>query len=116
MYLGLTSGVMVNIHYCMGEIAEVNYGHPDDENCNSCGMKEVDGCCHTDHKFIKSDVDHLTAKNTAELNPWIAELPLLYLNDVIFSYTSPDLKDTQYLSPPDQRNNDVCMYNCVFRI
>jgi hypothetical protein len=116
MYMGLTSGVMVNIHYCMGQVAGVNYGHPEDEDCGKCGMEKQDGCCHTDQQFVKADGDHLSVNSTATPTFPVEELPLLYLNDVGVDHTSPDPEDSHYQSPPDHRNNDVCLYNCVFRI
>lgn len=117
MYLGLTSGVMVNIHYCMGEIAGVNYGHPEGDGCSTCGMVKQDGCCHTDHKFVKADDDHLYAKNIAAPGSTsTTEHPSLYLSEVIFSYRPPDLKNSQYHSPPDPRSSDFRLHNCVFRI
>ena len=63
VYLGITSGVMVNVHYCMGRIAEVNYGHDDADKCGKCGMDQKNGCCTTEHKFVKSADEHLFGKS-----------------------------------------------------
>lgn len=100
----------------MGKVAAVNYGHAEDKDCSTCGMEKQDGCCHTDHKFVKADDDHLTAKNVAAPDASLAQLPLLYFNEAIFAYRAPDPEDFQYESPPDRRSNDVCTYNRVFRI
>ncbi|MGL6269560.1 MAG: HYC_CC_PP family protein, partial [Chitinophagaceae bacterium] len=44
VYLAISSGVVLNIHYCMGEIAEVAFGQHKSDKCGQCGM-ENDGCC-----------------------------------------------------------------------
>jgi len=61
VYLAISSGVVVNIHYCMGEIAEVALGHKSSDKCGKCGM-ENEGCCHDDVKVVKiQDSQSLTS-------------------------------------------------------
>ena len=56
MYLGITSGLVLQIHYCMGkevgssvQFAEVNL-----HTCSVCGMQNTKNkCCHDELKFIK---------------------------------------------------------------
>ncbi|MGB8190578.1 MAG: hypothetical protein WCF67_01605, partial [Chitinophagaceae bacterium] len=58
-YLSLASGVMVNVHYCMGELASVDYGHKEEDKCGRCGMPDDNNaCCHTDSKLVKLQDDH----------------------------------------------------------
>jgi hypothetical protein len=47
LYLGLTTGVVKNLHFCMGELSKVDYGYDKHDACEKCGMTEKDGCCHT---------------------------------------------------------------------
>jgi len=53
LYLAITSGVLINVHYCMGEVAAVDYGHDSSSTCENCGMKSKAGCCSTETAFIK---------------------------------------------------------------
>jgi len=117
LYVITTSGVVVNIHYCMGAIASVGYGvHMHDEACDNCGMTDKEGCCHTEYKVVKVEDDHQLS---------YAALPLLQ-TDAAPLEELPQLKTApsyllpttalQYHSPPDQRANAVFLHNCVFRI
>lgn len=115
-YLGITSGVMVNIHYCMGRIAEVNYGHDKQDKCSNCGMEQKDGCCKTEHKFIKSTTDQLLAKTITQPAPAVAEIPVNNPYSVAAPLAEEHFTYLKYHSPPDKRLNDLRVYNSVFRI
>jgi hypothetical protein len=58
LYLAITSGVLINVHYCMGEVAAVEYGHPTTSTCGECGMEEKEGCCSTETAFVKVSEQH----------------------------------------------------------
>ncbi|HET9278950.1 MAG TPA: hypothetical protein VFN95_12220, partial [Flavitalea sp.] len=47
LYLGLTTGVVKNLHYCMGQLSNVDFGYDKHDACNKCGMTEKEGCCNT---------------------------------------------------------------------
>ncbi|MBC7850142.1 MAG: hypothetical protein H7Y31_10425 [Chitinophagaceae bacterium] len=115
LYMTIACGVMVNVHYCMGSLSSVEYGHGEEETCGKCGMKEKKGCCETEYKFVKLDGDHQLAKISIDFFQAPALLPSL-LTD--FSATPGLLSylSLQYHSPPDPRVNEVYLHNCVFRI
>jgi hypothetical protein len=58
IYLAITSGILVNVHYCMGEVATVDYGHTSASACAECGMEEKEGCCSTKTAFVKVSEQH----------------------------------------------------------
>jgi hypothetical protein len=107
---------MVNIHYCMGNLSSVEYGLGDTETCGTCGMKEKKGCCHTEYKFLKLKDEHQLAKALVEFG----QAPQLVLHHSDFGIHAAIDKNTllelRYHSPPDQRENQVYLQNCVFRI
>ena len=52
LYIGLSSGITLTIHHCMGKLVEV--GIWQDETCNTCGAKHAHkSCCSTETQFIK---------------------------------------------------------------
>ena len=61
----VSSGIAMEIHYCMGKKAGVDFYKLTDDKCGRCGMKEQNkkGCCHDDHKFYKLDDSHQKAIN-----------------------------------------------------
>ena len=66
MYMTVTSGVVINVHYCMGEVATVELGHNSQDSCGQCGM-DNSGCCHDEVQVVKMCADHLSAKVNLEL-------------------------------------------------
>jgi hypothetical protein len=57
IYIATTSGIVINTHYCMGEIADIALGASNDAKCGTCGM-ENEGCCHDDLQVIKLTENH----------------------------------------------------------
>lgn len=115
LYVSIASGVMVNIHYCMGDLASVEYGMEGKETCGKCGMKERKGCCETEYKFIKLEDAHQLVNTTIEFSQLPAELEEYIVSHDIFLKEQSHLS-LNYHSPPDPRVNDVYLHNCVFRI
>lgn len=115
-YLGIASGVVVNIHYCMGQVASIQYGHDKHDECGKCGMKEKKGCCHTESKIIKLQDAHQLAKVNFNL-PETAVESFSQIASLIFTIPSQEkYLSLSYHSPPDKRDNAVYLHNCVFRI
>lgn len=77
IYLVIASGMVMNIHYCMGNITSVTFNHErdnDDGNCNKCGMDKTENhCCTNDTQFVKIiDAQQITQQaidfNSVHLN------------------------------------------------
>jgi hypothetical protein len=65
LYIGTSTGAVVHLHYCMGELADWGLGYNQTKVCGECGMDEKDatGCCKDEHTYIKSDDDQKKAEN-----------------------------------------------------
>lgn len=119
LYITVTSGVAVNIHYCMGAIASVEYGYDDHDACGKCGMKESllkKGCCHSEVKLVKvQDAHQLVKANAQQLSA-----PVVMLPESRMPVYSPVLSrmDLSYAShaPPDAATPAAYLLHCVFRI
>ena len=119
LYITVTSGVSVNLHYCMGQIASVDYGHEDHDVCGKCGMKESiekKGCCHTEHKLVKVDDAHQLIKANVQLleMPAVSAVP-----SIVSHYQLPRQEEhIAYAShaPPDTPDQPAYLLHCVFRI
>ena len=116
LYVTITSGVIVNIHNCMGMVRSISFGHEKDDACSTCGMKEKKGCCNTEHKFIKVQDVHKM--------PVASALPDLSPTEVHSSfpiYSSRPIPVTLDLAiysngPPDIPSSEIYLLNRVFRI
>lgn len=117
LYVTLTSGVIVNIHYCMGRIASVEYGYDDHDICGKCGMSgNREGCCHTEYNLVKVDDEH----QVIPVDIPSFEMPVSILPDEIVwidpAPAKPVTTSFTYEDPPDPYLNSVYLCNCVFRI
>jgi hypothetical protein len=116
-YLAIASGVPVNMHYCMGKLASVDYGHTEEGNCGKCGMPDSgSACCHTESAFIKLQDDHqLSSAHFSFKQPQApAVLTPVYEVPQVKAYAS--IPGRSIHAPPDDASPAVYLYNCVFRI
>lgn len=116
LYITLTSGVAVNVHYCMGRMAGVTYGIEGDHQCDKCGMQAKKGCCETEHKLVKADDDHTASQIFSAKFPVFAAIPTAFP-----LYSAPSIITRQhfiprYHAPPGIQGTDLCVLNSVFRI
>jgi hypothetical protein len=68
LYITTSTGATLNMHYCMGELADWDLGHNTSKNCESCGMEKGNendnGCCKDEKKLIKNDTDQKFTKSS----------------------------------------------------
>lgn len=116
MYLGITSGVMLNIHYCMGEKDSMGYGIDESDHCGKCGMNDKNSCCHSEYKLLKVQDAHVfSAAVRHDAAPALATEPKPF-TFADLTYHSRVTDTCQYHSPPDPRVNQLRFYQRVFRI
>lgn len=113
IYITLTSGVALNVHYCMGELSGVAIGQKDNNSCSNCGMDNK-GCCHDDVKVVKLTDNH----QLPILQDDLQKLSITPPEPVVVHFPGLSLKDLYTLqkdhSPPLQHSLNI-LY-CVFRI
>ena len=116
IYITLTSGIVVNIHYCMGRVAGVTYGAEAGHRCDKCGMEQKKGCCGTEHKLVKADSDHIYAKSITAPLTFEAQVPKTFSENNLSYTLLKEHNSSRYHSPPDSRSNKLTIYNSVFRV
>ncbi|MEP6676448.1 MAG: hypothetical protein ABJA78_14905 [Ferruginibacter sp.] len=117
IYLAASSGIVMEIHHCMGKISGVDFFATAAENkCGKCGMKEKKGCCQDEFKIYKLQDTHKNVTNNIEFNAAaVLALPSYGNQDVTFSLQKISLA-LQNHSPPDLSGPSLRVRNCVFRI
>ena len=115
VYLFIASGVVVSVHYCMGEVAGVAIGHSDADTCGSCGM-DNSGCCHDDvsvvkiqdsHAMVNAQVDFVKAETLIQqYAPAVNEAATVFVAS----------NERPYLRPPPKSIPSIHIQHCVFRI
>ena len=58
-YFAVTSGVVINSHYCMKRLVSVHLFDTSTDVCGRCGMEthESNGCCRNEFKVVKLEQD-----------------------------------------------------------
>ncbi len=115
LYLGLTTGLAVDIHYCMGKIAGVELEYASKaQKCNSC--KTQMPCCGDKYQLVKVNDEHQQVAVDFKI-----ELPQVLLNtfsNLIAQLSLPVVGalNTSFIPPPLLLCPDLITQNCVFRI
>ncbi|MBL7698170.1 MAG: hypothetical protein JNK79_08430 [Chitinophagaceae bacterium] len=116
VYITLTSGVAVNVHYCMGKITGKTYGVEADHQCDRCGMEKKSGCCETEHRLVKADDDHIYTPSVAAKAPVIVAITTAYPAFFTPVAVTPPHATPRYHAPPGIQTDDLCVLHSVFRI
>ena len=54
VYMAVSSGIAMELHYCMGDMAGMEFYASANDTCGKCGMTQKNtGCCHDEFKFYK---------------------------------------------------------------
>lgn len=113
IYTTASSGTVLSLHYCMGDLAGVSVGEKISSQCGKCGMKDKD-CCHDEPVVIKIEnaaaqqPDKVSLDFTAPLPPQpqkaIVPVEAKKLAPFVERFIVPEGR------PP------VYLMHCVFRI
>lgn len=110
LYITVSSGVAMSIHYCMGKVASVSLMHTD----HGCGMKK--DCCKNEFKIVKLNDSHKLFSNEVKIfAPELISNKAKANSDswFIVNTTRPDLNNH---SPPRFSGVSLNILYSVFRI
>ena len=117
LYLVVSSGIALELHYFMGEKAGMELYGSESDTCGKCGMTDKDnGCCHDEFKFYKISDSHKTVSNDIDLT---ASSFAVIIDYNIYNWQMPDntaIAAVNNNSPPDDIGPSARIMNCVFRI
>jgi hypothetical protein len=117
VYMVVSSGIAMEIHYCMGKKAGVDFFGAKDDKCGKCGMIEKKGgCCSDEHKFVKLEESHKNVYNTIDFTT--SEVALVTVHHLYKWQISNTVAASVVSnhSPPAYIGPGTCIMNCVFRI
>ena len=113
----VSSGIAMEIHYCMGKQAGVEFYGTGNDTCGKCGMKDTKtGCCHDEHKFVKLADSHKNVYNDISFEAGSKAIQTEYplynwqlANPVIIAAVNNH-------APPNNTGPSATVMNCVFRL
>jgi hypothetical protein len=121
LYISTSTGAIVHLHYCMGQLADSGLGHHKSKTCDQCGMEKSgnkkNDCCKDQSKYFKSHTDQEATVSAFQIMHVVAvALPVSF-----FEMTSVDIStipEENPISHAPPKGNGVAVYirNCVFRI
>ncbi|MBA3674196.1 MAG: hypothetical protein H0W75_04435 [Chitinophagaceae bacterium] len=115
VYLGVSSGVAMTIHYCMGKVSSVELLTHNDK-CSKCGMKSGSGCCKDEFKIVKLTDSHKLIINDINISAPVAIInnsKSIFDSNVFLTQITSDFNNH---SPPLSQGISLCILNSVFRI
>lgn len=115
IYLVVSSGIAVSIHYCMGKVSSIDLVH-NDEKCGKCGMEKNTGCCKNEFKIVKLSDSHKLLSNEVRI---FSPVTVLDNFNSIFEnnlYSSAVTSEYNNHSPPGSPGVPLTILHCVFRI
>jgi hypothetical protein len=116
LYLAVASGVEMNIHYCMGKIASVEYGASEKGLCGKCGMQSKKGCCEDETRFLRLQDSHQLSQLS-----WAFQLPVT-ITSPLYSFVASSGARQEVLihehanGPPLNTATPIYLLNCNYRI
>jgi hypothetical protein len=117
LYLAVSSGVVMEVHYCMGTIAGVEFYGSHDDTCGKCGMTEKkDGCCSDEFKIYKLEDAHKNVTNAISFSAGETAIITAYTQYEWVQPAKTAPVPTAVHSPPDIRIISLNIVNCIFRI
>ncbi len=117
LYLAVSSGIAMEIHYCMGKKAGVEFYGSTSDKCGKCGMTDTDnGCCHDEFKFYKIRDSHYSASNDLQLTQGDLIIAHAYSQYQWQMPVADGLAAINDHAPPDHTGPSACIKNCIFRL
>ncbi|MBK7290033.1 MAG: hypothetical protein KBF82_00355 [Chitinophagaceae bacterium] len=118
-YLAVTSGFVINHHYCMDRLASTQLFSSSEKVCGKCGMHtdDSDGCCRDEIKVVKLVQDQNKIPVVTYEFPSIDQLVIEPSEFIAALFQNTDLLGHSYNhSPPLLSAQDTYLQINVFRI
>ncbi|MBY0480237.1 MAG: hypothetical protein K2Q21_02690 [Chitinophagaceae bacterium] len=121
LYLGLSTGATVHMHFCMGKLVGSDLWHSEQSGvCGKCGMEKTNSknkCCKDEHKVVKIVQDQKVADaayHAVQLIP--VEILLNHFSIPQIFVSSSIEENPNSNAPPLDYQVPIYIRNCVFRI
>ena len=117
LYITASGGVVLNVHYCMGNISSVDVDNFKSEKCDKCGMENSSsGCCHSELKVVKVDYSHKASTVAYNLEVPVSDAAVQVSLIDISKLVSYKMEKPVAHAPPVNTSPDLNILNCVFRV
>jgi hypothetical protein len=116
IYMSISSGIAMDIHYCMGKLTGFELYGKENDLCGKCGMKNKKGCCGDNYKFYKLSDSHKNVYNNISFTLGSIAVAKNYSSYNWHLSTTIATNAVANNSPPLYTRPSACIMNCVFRL
>jgi hypothetical protein len=122
VYLAISSGFTVHMHYCMDKLADINFFDTKNKESNcgpsSCGIGyKANSCCKDESKLVKiADVQQSVDSKFHVPETMAYVIPVSFYQLPATEIVSAVIEHPQSNSPPLSRTVPIYILNCVYRL
>lgn len=118
VYLGVSSGATINMHYCMGKLMSWDIAHKQVVKCGNCGMEKSShkGCCKDEQKKLQIEKDQKVSESVYQFHKTGTDAVVIVYPDVPVYFSSFATDKPVAHAPPLIKAVPLFLLNCNFRI
>lgn len=121
VYLTVSSGATVHLHYCMGELVSIGVLPDKNDKCGKCGKGKIDGknngCCKDEYKQLKIEKDQKATESAVQtMQSEAVQMPVSFFDTPVNNFSSLTEKNPYGHAPPRSAAVAVYIRNCIFLI
>ncbi len=120
LYIGVSTGVAINYHYCMNKLAEVSLVMTDQhDSCSNCGTDESkDGCCSDEVRAMRISIDQNLTERISLNSSFMYVVAVLYdMQSLLLAKEVSSESVSQFsFYPPDLDRPPLFIRNCTWLI
>lgn len=120
LYVGVSTGVVINYHYCMNKLTEVSLVMTDQHfSCSNCGSDDSkDGCCSDEVKAMRISIDQNLTERISLNSSFMYVVAVLYDIQSILLTNEISSESVCHFSfyPPGLDRPPLFIRNCTWLI
>lgn len=119
LYFTVTSGMVVNFHFCKGKLSSIDFNVSPNKSC-ACKVKSKfnknKSCCKSEYKVVKlNNLHNATYSNIDCKRPFYLAQPAVAFFQIITPKIATGVLVDNIVKPPISYQK-AYIINCVFRI
>ena len=120
LYVGVSTGVVINYHYCMNKLTEVSLVMTDQHfSCSNCGSDDSkDGCCSDEVKAMRISIDQNLTERISLNSSFMYVVAVLYdMQSLLLAKEVSSESVSQFsFYPPGLDRPPLFIRNCTWLI
>ncbi len=116
LYFAISSGFVVNVHYCMGKLRAQKVAVSAKKMCACKKAEDKKGCCKTTYKVVKLDDKHQISSIAFKVFTPVIYLPIRQIELAAILFQESEKLQAYAANAPPAQQAPLNLLYCVFRI